>query len=73
MGDDFTETTGSLARKAGVLPETIRLYGDTGLIDCRRSATGVRMFRPSAADQVKRILAERLARRGGSQAGPAAA
>jgi DNA-binding transcriptional MerR regulator len=65
--DGFTETTGSLARKAGVLPETIRLYADRHLIECERLANGVRMFRPSAALQVQRILAERLGRRGGRQ------
>ena len=66
--DEFTETTGTLARKAGVLPETVRAYGDMGLIECQRAANGVRMFRPSAAKQVKEILAKRLARRGGSPA-----
>jgi DNA-binding transcriptional MerR regulator len=63
--DGFTETTGSLARKAGVLPETIRAYGDLGLIECQRAANGVRMFRANAAKQVKKIVKERLARRGG--------
>jgi len=63
--DGFTETTGSLARKAGVLPETIRLYADQHLIECERLSNGIRMFRPSAALQVQKILAERLGRRGG--------
>ena len=71
--DDYTETTGSLARIAGVLPETVRAYGDMGLIDCKRMANGMRMFRPSAAEQVKKILAQRLARRGGNHTRPAAA
>jgi DNA-binding transcriptional MerR regulator len=66
--DGFTETTGSLARKAGVLPETVRAYGDMGLIECKRVANGMRMFRPSAVTQVRRILAERLANRGGHHA-----
>ena len=65
--DDFSETSGSLARKCGVLPETIRAYGDAGLIDCKRLESGVRMFRASAAAQVQKILAERLARRGGKR------
>jgi DNA-binding transcriptional MerR regulator len=63
--DGFTETTGSLARLAGVLPETVRAYGDLGLIECQRTANGVRMFRANAAEQVKKIVKERLARRGG--------
>lgn len=66
MDDAFTETTGSLSRKAGVLPETIRAYGDMQLIECQRLANGRRMFRSSAVAQVKKILAERLARRGGN-------
>jgi hypothetical protein len=66
--DDFVETTGSLARKAGVLPETVRAYCDLGLIDCRRAANGVRMFRADAVREVRRILARRLAHRGGRHA-----
>jgi DNA-binding transcriptional MerR regulator len=73
MTDEYTETTGSLARKAGVLPETVRAYGDMALIDCRRLPNGVRMFRPTAVDQVRKILADRLARRGGNKGGSMAA
>ena len=63
MSDDYTETTGSLARKAGVLPETVRAYADKGLIECTRLENGVRMFRGSAAEQVRAIIAGRAPRR----------
>ena len=65
-GEEFTETTGSLARAAGVLPETVRMYGDLGLIECRRLANGMRMFKSGAAEEIKKIRAQRLARRGGN-------
>lgn len=72
MTNAYTETTGSTARKAGVLPETVRTYADLGLLDCLRVANGMRMFRADAADRVREIHAERMARRGGSRKAGAA-
>jgi DNA-binding transcriptional MerR regulator len=62
--NEFSETTGSLARKAEVEPDTIRHYANEGLIECIRLANGQRLFRPSAVKEVRTILRERLARRG---------
>jgi DNA-binding transcriptional MerR regulator len=61
----FDQTTGSLARLANVLPETVRAYADLELIECLRLENGVRMFKSSAAARVKEIRAERMAHRGG--------
>ncbi len=37
-------TPGPAARRAGVTPETIRKWADTGRLPCRRTETGVRLF-----------------------------
>ena len=67
MTETYCETTGTTARKAGVLPETVRAYADLGLLEFVRIANGMRMFRPDAAERVRKIRAERMARRGGSR------
>jgi hypothetical protein len=64
----YLETTSSLARRAGVLPETVRLYGKLGLIESVRLPNGALLYPESAADQVMRVYRERMARRGGSRA-----
>jgi DNA-binding transcriptional MerR regulator len=69
MATDFCETTGSLARKAGVGHDTIRVYEGLGLLECQRLPNGTRMFRRGAEKLVKRILAQRLANRGGNHRG----
>jgi len=62
---EYVETTGSLARKAEVLPETIRAYADAHLVDHIRLANGQRLFRSDALIRVRALLEERRARRGG--------
>ena len=62
--ESYSETTGSVARQAGVLAETVRLYGDLGLLECTRLSNGIRLFKPSAAERVREIYTERMARRG---------
>ena len=64
MDDKFHETTGTLARKADTTQDTVRLYSDLGLIESRRLANGVRVFRSDAAIEVRRLLAERRGRGG---------
>ena len=66
----FTETTSGVARRVDPPcdPGTVREYADLGLVACHRLANGVRLFKPSAAADVVRIRAERLARRGGNRA-----
>ena len=64
MSGDFTETTGTLARKAGHASPTIRVYADLGLLDYVRAANGVRLFRTGQEDRVRQLCAERIARRG---------
>jgi DNA-binding transcriptional MerR regulator len=59
---EYGETTGSIARGAGCLPETVRRFADTGLIDFRRLADGTRVFRADAAGRVREIMAERRGR-----------
>jgi DNA-binding transcriptional MerR regulator len=65
ISEGFCETTGSVARAAGVLPETVRAYCDAELVEFIRLANGVRMFKPSAIDRVRAVHAAR--RRRGAQ------
>lgn len=61
---EFTDTTTQVSREAIVLPETVRLYADLDLIECKRLVNGVRLFRPGTAEQVRLIYAQRMANRG---------
>ena len=60
----FTETSGSLARDAGVTVVTVNLYAKLGLLEYVTAANGVKLFRGGQADRVREILAERRANRG---------
>lgn len=62
--DDFTQTSSSIARVADCTAALVRKYADEGLIECKRSTDGRRLFPHSAADTVRALKAERLARRG---------
>jgi hypothetical protein len=76
LDEQFTLTTSAVAREVDPPcdPSTVRDYADWGLIECFRLASGVRLFKPSAAAEVIRIRAERLSRRGGNtRRAPAAA
>jgi DNA-binding transcriptional MerR regulator len=64
----FTETSGAIARAAGVSVPTIRTYTDLGLLPFVKASNGTRLFKPDAADEVGRILAKRLANRGHKRA-----
>jgi hypothetical protein len=65
--ENYSETTSAMGRVAGVLPQTVVIYCDLGLLDHIRLANGVRLLKPSAAGRVREIYAERIARRGGSK------
>jgi DNA-binding transcriptional MerR regulator len=54
------ETTGSLARKAGISPATVRLYVKNGLLDCSRTEDGRRLFKPSAVARARAIFERRM-------------
>ncbi len=74
--EEFTETSNAIARAVPTQPcdpSTVRFYADQGLIECRRLANGIRLFKPSAALRVEEIRTERLARRGGNHGRGAAA
>lgn len=58
------QTTTAIAREASVLPATVRLYADLGLLDYITSSEGRRLFQKTAAQRVREIYAERMARRG---------
>jgi hypothetical protein len=47
----------------------VRLYAELGLVDAERDSNGNWLFGEAAPEQVKRVKAERIARRGGRKAG----
>ena len=67
MDDIFSETTTTIAAAVPCNSATVRDYGDWGLIECRRLANGTRLFQRSAVERVRKLRAERLARRGGAR------
>jgi hypothetical protein len=56
---EYGETTGSVARAAGCLPETVRRFADGGCLDFRRLTDGTRVFRSDAANRVRELMEER--------------
>jgi hypothetical protein len=62
----FSETTSSIAGAADCEPGLVRNYCDWGLIECRRLKSGMRLLKPSAAEKVRKLRTQRLARRGGN-------
>lgn len=68
--ETYSETTSAIARAADVLPDTVRLYTDLGLLEYVRLQTGVRLLKPSAVQRVREIYAQRMARRGRPKRAP---
>jgi DNA-binding transcriptional MerR regulator len=60
--EEFTVTSGLLSREAKVTSATVRRYEKLGLIRCKRSSDGRRLFQASAVAEVRAICAERLAK-----------
>jgi DNA-binding transcriptional MerR regulator len=67
--DDFTETSSGLARAAGITAQTVRLYADLNLIECKVASNGVRLFRAGQADRVREIYQQRVGLRGRRRVG----
>lgn len=72
MDDIFSETTSTIAAAVPCNGATVRDYADWGLIECRRLANGTRLLKPSAVEKVRKLRAQRLARRGGRHRAEAA-
>lgn len=66
--EKFTDTTGSLARKAEVAQPTVRKYAKEGLLDFVTASNGTLLFRNGQAPRVREIYREHIARRGRSAA-----
>lgn len=64
MEPEYLDTSGALARAAGTTVPTITAYAKAGWLDFIVSSNGVRLYRRGQADNVRKILAERMARRG---------
>jgi len=56
MTDEFTLTTGGLAHIVQCDQGTVRKYADAGLLDNKRLSDGRRVFPPSAAGRLQKLL-----------------
>jgi hypothetical protein len=69
MQDEFCETVNSIARRVPCQAATVRRYANFGWIESRRLSNGMLVLKPSAADKVRKLRAQRLAKWGdGSRA-----
>jgi hypothetical protein len=67
MDENYSETSNTIAAKVPCDASTVRGYADAGWLECRRLASGVRLFKASAVEQVRKLRAERIAHRGGAR------
>jgi DNA-binding transcriptional MerR regulator len=65
MHENYTETSGTLARIAEVTVATVNLYSARGLLDFIVASNGIKLFRPGQADRVRQIKAQRTAAKPG--------
>jgi len=64
MSDDYTQTPNTIAALVPCDPATVRHYADCGLLEHRKTPHGMRLFKLSAVEHVRRLRANSLARRG---------
>jgi hypothetical protein len=62
--ENFTDTSGRLSRNAEVTQAYVGQLSRAGLIPFITASDGTRLYRPDAAETVRRIKRERLANRG---------
>ena len=60
MSEDYTETSGSIARVAGINQATVRLYVNLGLIECKRTPDGRMLFRHADASLIRQLYDARM-------------
>lgn len=65
VNDDLM--TGEVARQAGLGEKRIRIYADAGLLPCKRTPGGVRIFPADAPRMAREIHAKRTKNRGGNR------
>lgn len=58
----------AVSARSDTCPPIVRLYAELGLIDGQRDSNGNWIFSDSAPEQVRRVKAERMARRGRKEA-----
>jgi hypothetical protein len=61
---DYTDTTGKLARDSEKTVPTIALYARLGLLDYIEASNGIKLFRKGQAAKVREIYERRMAGRG---------
>lgn len=65
---NWTKTSGAIAREAEVSQQTVTLYARLGLVPCKRTSDGRRLFASDAAKRVREIYLKRMANKGRSAA-----
>jgi DNA-binding transcriptional MerR regulator len=64
MIENWTLTTGAVARQADTTGPTVTMYAAMGLVPFRNASNGMRLFSTDAPAIVRSVKAERLSRRG---------
>jgi hypothetical protein len=64
MKQVIPETSGALARSAGVSQTTIGKLAAANLLDYVVTSTGVRLFAPGQGEKVRQLIAGRMVARG---------
>lgn len=65
--EGYSKTTSAIAAAVPCDAGTVRDYCDWCLIEHQRLANGFTLMKPSAVERIRKIRAERLARRGGKR------
>jgi DNA-binding transcriptional MerR regulator len=65
MDGNYTDTSGTLARAAGVTIPTINLYSELRLLDFIVASNGIKLFKPGQGERVRQIKAQRMAAKPG--------
>ena len=69
----YTETVSAIAMMAGCTPNYVREQAAEGRVPCIRASNGMLLYPREAADVVRRLKAEGLARRGAVKRKPVTA
>jgi DNA-binding transcriptional MerR regulator len=59
MQDNYSDTSGTLARAGGVTISTVNLYADLGLLDFIVASNGIKLFKPGQGERVRQIKTRR--------------
>jgi hypothetical protein len=71
--EEFSETGPAIARVAKVAPALVAKYTKLGVIECRKTSSGIALYQLSAAAKVRAFKKKRMAMRGRPKSKPVVA